>query len=374
MASRSAYITSNSGRRPAAAASGRRRRRRRSASGDGRLPAEHLDQRVDQQHVGLAARVDHPGGGEHVELVGGPGQRRRGAPAWAARATARASSGSARRRLVGGVRPRRRRRVRIVPATGRATARRAASATVRADGDPGARRAGAGAGSPRSRLRQTLENISATMAPELPCAERMAAWTTAPRLPRLTVGDGAGDAGEGELEVRAGVGVGDREDVDARRARRRSRRSRRWPGAARRRRSPRRRTARRARPARRRGRRAARRSPYPRGRTGLPHRSRRDWSARPRFGYAVPVARYGLTQYAARGAALHVRRMGVNSSGCGMRRVRQGTWLRPQRALVEEEDQPALGPEHPARPRDRVRRAKRINACTSCIKAGKVTR
>ena len=75
-----------------------------------------------------------------------------------------------------------------MPATGRATARRAASATARSSSatrTPGAADAPAWS---CSRLRQTLLNISATIAPELPCAERIAACTTAPRLARLTSG------------------------------------------------------------------------------------------------------------------------------------------------------------------------------------------
>ncbi len=68
----------------------------------------------------------------------------------------------------------------MVPATGRATARRAAVATVRSST---ATRAPGGmdrkVGWSCSRLRQTLVNISATIAPELPWADKMAAWTRA---------------------------------------------------------------------------------------------------------------------------------------------------------------------------------------------------
>ena len=47
------------------------------------------------------------------------------------------------------------------------------------------------------------------------------------------------------------------------------------------------------------------------------------------------------------------------SSGSRLRYLRQGTWLRSQRALVQEEDQPPLEPQHPARPRHRGRRQRR---------------
>ena len=77
----------------------------------------------------------------------------------------------------------------MVPATGRATARRAALATVRsstATNSP----AGADRSWARrcSNARHTLVNISAKIAPELPWADRIAACTIASRLARLTSG------------------------------------------------------------------------------------------------------------------------------------------------------------------------------------------
>ena len=104
--------------------------------------------------------------------------------------------------------------VRMVPATGRATARRAALATVRSStatiAPGGARRS---LGLRCSNARQTLVNISARIAPELPWAERMAAWTMASRLARLHIGHGLGDPGQGQPDVGAGIGVGHRKHV-----------------------------------------------------------------------------------------------------------------------------------------------------------------
>ena len=124
----SAYITSYS--------SGRwvvRRSRPRTVAGVGqrlgRRPAEHLDQRVEQQHVRLAARVRHPGRGQHGQL----GRRtRQGLPgrACAASATGRASREPS-PRAFSAASAAASATVMIVPSTGRATARRAAVAAVR---------------------------------------------------------------------------------------------------------------------------------------------------------------------------------------------------------------------------------------------------
>ena len=146
-----------------------RRRRQRL----GRCAAEYLDEHIDQQQVRLAAGIDHPGGRQHVELLRRTGEARRAA-SWAACTTARCIAGPAGRCgrcRSGGPSA----TVRIVPATGRATARRAATAAdcSRSGQSP--------CGIARKRLqvvlqaRQTLTNISAMMAPEFPCAQRIAA-------------------------------------------------------------------------------------------------------------------------------------------------------------------------------------------------------
>ena len=164
-----------------------RRARRDGCQRLGGRSAEHFDQHVDQQDVRLAAGIDDSGRGQHLELLrrtsqgcvgaalGRPddGQGVSGMAAAASSAALAAASAT----------------VRMVPATGRATARRAATATVRSkrrDQVPAGMACNAGKSC--SSARQTLVNISATIAPELPCADRIAAWTMASRLACSTSG------------------------------------------------------------------------------------------------------------------------------------------------------------------------------------------
>src|SRR6185437_2112416 len=68
-------------------------------------------------------------------------------------------------------------------------------------------------------------------------------------------------------------------------------------------------------------------------------------------GTAAQEADYYTTAVSEASPGVGTDSVGVNRSGCQLRRLRQGAGLRQQRLVLAPPDEPSLEPEHPNRPR-----------------------